>query len=88
MEQMPADRKTTEPKPPTVKKTRGKARINKLPVNQRAFLRLDDYADRISVSRRLLDGWIKEANIPLLKIGGAILIDPLVADEAIRRLSK
>jgi hypothetical protein len=69
---------------PLRKKGRGKARPNPLPAEKRSHYRPDEYAARIGVSRRILDGWMmKKKIIPYSKIGHIVLIDPELADAAI-----
>jgi hypothetical protein len=70
------------------KRPRGKAIPNTLPEDQRRFLRPDEYARRIGISRRKLDDWMKGNVIPFAKIGHVVLIDPKLADAAIVDLTR
>ena len=77
--------KSTETLP---KKTRGSSILNTLPADERSYLRPDEYARRIGISRRKLDMWMKGNVIPFAKIGHIILIDPKLADAAIGGLTR
>ena len=70
------------------RKGRGKAIPNTLPAAERSYLRPDEYAKRIGISRRKLDWWMKGNLIPYAKIGHIILIDPKLADAAIGELTR